>query len=595
MSTEPDVAFHERMAGWVGWGDSDPELGFRHGRVHGTSLAFELDIRIADVARFLADPEHWADAAGFIEAAALGGRRAASGAVSLLAADPGDARRRIMHYVLHTQAADGRRLRLDGFKYVKDEPGFDAWPDTTTLFVTLREEGEDTPALAAGRLAIGLGGFLSLFLGMFRRALRFNRPDWQRRVGGTWRYACFFAAALWTVYVAPKWQRWRQPRRLVPPQRPVPLFTLAGVPGATITTRYVQTDDGLTLALLRFQAEGTAAQPQGDAVLVHHGLTSSSDMFIMPEHHNLVQALHAAGFADVWCFDARTSARNVHNLRRHRDTLDDVALFDHPAAVQAVRAAIGPAARLHVIAHCVGALTFMMSLFGRQVEGIASVVCNSVALTPRVAWWSRLKLAVAPFLVEYVLSVPYVSPRWIEDPGLTRGELFARIVSWLHRECDQPACHMLSMMWGSGGPALFEHANLDPRTHARLGDLFGGTSMHYHRHIYAMVRRRFAGKFRRGEPRHAALPDDYFEYAREMDTPVLFLTGERNNVFADSNPHCYELLYALDPPAAAAGRYTLHVVRDYGHQDVFMGRDSARDVFPHLVAFLNRHRGGARP
>jgi hypothetical protein len=27
----------------------------------------------------------------------------------------------------------------------------------------------------------------------------------------------------------------------------------------------------------------------------------------------------------------------------------------------------------------------------------------------------------------------------------------------------------------------------------------------------------------------------------------------------------------------------------YGHQDVFMGRDSARDVFPWMVDFLRRH------
>ena len=32
---------------------------------------------------------------------------------------------------------------------------------------------------------------------------------------------------------------------------------------------------------------------------------------------------------------------------------------------------------------------------------------------------------------------------------------------------------MLSFMWGSGHPAMYEHANLLPETHERMGDLCG--------------------------------------------------------------------------------------------------------------------------
>jgi lysosomal acid lipase/cholesteryl ester hydrolase len=31
----------------------------------------------------------------------------------------------------------------------------------------------------------------------------------------------------------------------------------------------------------------------------------------------------------------------------------------------------------------------------------------------------------------------------------------------------------------------------------------------------------------------------------------------------------------------------------YGHQDPFMGKDVARDVFPHLLDFMSRHRDRA--
>ena len=39
-------------------------------------------------------------------------------------------------------------------------------------------------------------------------------------------------------------------------------------------------------------------------------------------------------------------------------------------------------------------------------------------------------------------------------------------------------------------------------------------------------------KYEMGKPEHAALPDDYFAYAREIETPVLLTTGADNKVFS---------------------------------------------------------------
>src|SRR5688500_5173308 len=132
----------------------------------------------------------------------------------------------------------------------------------------------------------------------------------------------------------------------------------------------------------------------GDAVLVIHGLTTSTDMFIMPEHENLVTHLLDRGY-DVWCFDFRMSNRHSYNLFKHRYTLDDIALYDYPAALEVMRQVIGDTP-IHVICHCLGSVSFLMSLFGKAVDGITSVVANSVGLTPRVPRWSRVKLQGSP-------------------------------------------------------------------------------------------------------------------------------------------------------------------------------------------------------
>ena len=363
----------------------------------------------------------------------------------------------------------------------------------------------------------------------------------------------------------------------------IALYTLEGVKDATVTTHYFSTADGLGLSLLRFNRDPDGVA--GDSVMIVHGLTTSTDMFIMPEHYNLVSYLLDNGYTDVWCLDMRMSNRHSYNLFPHRYTFDDVALFDYPPAVDVIRQHVGPDRRLHVIAHCLGSVSVMMSLFGGAITGIASMVVNSVALTPRVPTWSRIKLTGAPDVVERVLGFPNLNPRWSEDPTLTRGKIFSKIVSTFHRECDVPACHMLSLMWGSGWPALYSHDNLAEVTHRRGGDLYGPTSMHYYRHVRKML---VAGsrplKYDPGNPAHGALPDDYFAYAREIRTPVLMTTGENNKVFADSNIVCHEKLRA-----AGYEHGELVVYPGYGHQDVFMGEHVARDCFPAMLEFLRRH------
>lgn len=361
-------------------------------------------------------------------------------------------------------------------------------------------------------------------------------------------------------------------------EREIPLFTLDGVTDAEITTHWFWTEDRIGLSMVRFRR----GDP-GEAVLVIHGLTTSTDMFVMPEHYNLVSYLLDHGF-DVWCLDFRMSNRHSYNLFKHRYTMDDVALFDYPPALATMRQHIGDNP-IHVICHCLGANSFTMSLFAKAVDGVSSVIANSVALTPRVPRWSRVKLTAAPPLVEYVLGFPYLNPRWSEDPGLTRGELFSRAVSLFHRECDVPACHMLSLMWGTGWPALYSHDNLADITHRRGGDLYGATSMNYYRHVVKMVRAGGAVKYDRRDPKYARLPDDYFAHAAEIDTPVLFMTGEDNRVFTNSNVVCHERLERIVP-----GRHELHVFPGYGHQDPFMGERVDRDVFPRLLEFLEKHR-----
>ncbi len=360
-------------------------------------------------------------------------------------------------------------------------------------------------------------------------------------------------------------------------EHPIPLYTLDGVKNAEKSTHPFSTDDGLGLTLERFQRDEC-----DDVVVLIHGLTNSSDMFIMPEHYNLVSYLLDNGLTDVWCLDFRMSNRFSYNLYPNDYSIDDAALYDQPKAFEQIRAVVGEGKRIHVIAHCVGSLSFAMALAAGKIQGVSSYVSNSISLAAYIPPWSRFKITFFPFILERILDVAYVSPSWPTEPRLTRGKILSKVINLFHSECNEPACHMLSLMWGSGRPAVFEHENITDITHKRLKDLFGGTGLNYHRHVARMVSSdHSAVKAKRGDPKFSDMPDDYFEAGLGIETPILFMTGDRNRVFADSNIRCYERMQER-----GVNHHSLKVFEGYGHQDVFMGKHCDRDTFPAMLEFI---------
>jgi cholesterol oxidase len=590
-TVEPDVMtqptsrvyFTEEMKGYVTFGETDYDRGFRKGKEDDTFLMFHLTITAEDVGRFLTDPQHEASAVGYVRCPALGDDMPVENGIFNLFVDYTGRLDKRMIYRLYLNHEEEGPLTLSGFKVIQDDPGQDVWADTTTLFTRLLrghvgpEEEATAEVFASGIIHIYHRDFLKQIT-----TIRVEAPTLAEKSEAWLQFGKAFFGPLWEVYgsrvAGGQTQTIRYPREEDRSPREIPLYTHEGVKNAAHETITFNTEDDLGLSFERF----TRAECD-DVVMIAHGLTTSTDMFIMPEHYNLVSYLLDNGFTDVWSLDYRMSNRHSYNLTHHRMNMDDIALFDYPAAIATMRERIGDR-RIHVICHCLGAVSFTMSLFGKAVDGIASVIANSAALTPRVPAWSHLKLYVAPFFVEYVLGYPYLNPRWSYDPGLSSGKIFSKINSRFHRECNVPACHMLSLMWGSGHPALYSHENLADVTHRRGGDLYGGTSMNYYRHVRKMVRAGRAVKYDPSDPKYDRLPNDYFQYAREIETPVLFMTGEENRVFADSNVYCYQKLEELVP-----GRHELHVFPRYGHQDVFMGKTNHVDIFPRLLKFLDKH------
>lgn len=94
---------------------------------------------------------------------------------------------------------DGKPYFLAGRKHVHDDPGFDIWKDTTTLYTVLHE-GDDESGPIAG------AGILSLGVEALTRMVETMRPDGDGLEPAI-AFGKLFLGSLWETYGADKLRR----------------------------------------------------------------------------------------------------------------------------------------------------------------------------------------------------------------------------------------------------------------------------------------------------------------------------------------------------------------------------------------------------
>lgn len=330
------------------------------------------------------------------------------------------------------------------------------------------------------------------------------------------------------------------------------------------------TADGHDLNLVNVR--GRREPTRGPVVLVH-GAGVRGNIFRAPVERNLVDTLVDEGY-DVWLENWRASIEFEPN----EWTLDQAALYDHPAAVRAVVADTG-ADRVKAVIHCQGSTSFMMSVVAGLVPQVDTVVSNAVSLHPVVPRWSRFKIRYALPLVSRLLT--YFDPGWGDSPPDLRSKAITMMVKATHHECDNTACKLVSFTYGAGFPALWRHENLTAETHAEfIPREFGAVPMSFFKQMARCVQ---AGRLVSYEDL-PGLPRDYTAQEPQTDARFVFLTGDRNLCFLpESQRRTHDYLSRVTP-----GRSTLHVARGYSHLDLFLGRRAAQDVFPGIVEELDK-------
>jgi len=203
-TTDPDVTtveFTEEMKGFVTLGATDYEAGEKQGKADGNACMFHLTITTEDVERFVADPAHPGSTRGWVGCEVLGGRLAVEDGLFNLFVSSDDPDLTHMLYRLWFADGAGNPLTMSGHKNVKDDPGFDLWSDTSTLYIHILAGHVDADGEAGAEVVAA--GVLHIHLMDFARQLttfRAHGPTVEARARGLGSFGRLFLGDLWDIY-----------------------------------------------------------------------------------------------------------------------------------------------------------------------------------------------------------------------------------------------------------------------------------------------------------------------------------------------------------------------------------------------------------
>ncbi|MCB0706721.1 MAG: alpha/beta hydrolase [Saprospiraceae bacterium] len=348
-------------------------------------------------------------------------------------------------------------------------------------------------------------------------------------------------------------------------------YDVKNIEGCKYENYTLTTADGLQLKLARYYRSTSTP-----AVLLLHGLTSSSEMFLGEEYFNLTAYMLENGLEDVWLLDWRGSGTYKKDHLTLNNNVDEVAFYDIPLAVNFIQE--NTTEGLHIVAHCIGSMALAIGLATKKVKNVRSVILGNAGLFPKLNIGSMLRLYAMPQFTKSVLGVDHfvVDPEDVDFQDASM--LLMQASNFAQNQCENPSCKMLSLVWGAGHKnTLFNHDNFLPETHDKVHEYLGPVSLSYFRHIQKMLHH------------NAVLSLDgqtnYLDLASNINVPLLLAVGTENLCWYDSIQRFHELLNTFFEDVDQ----DLLEIPKYGHMDLFMGKNAYSDVFPQFLDFLKQH------
>ena len=198
------IRFTETMRGFFSTSvrDGRYEDGEMAGQAENNAFAFTLTITADDVNVLVNDPQHPAGMAGTATAATISPdpMTVSNGVFNLFVDDPDSVDTKLMKYAMTLTTTAGRVLYFSGFKVVHKDTALQAWPETSTLYTTIRDGANNTaPILGQGILHILPADFQKQMQTLEEPGAA--NPAEQLQAAAT--FGQYFAQVTWRAYGGP--------------------------------------------------------------------------------------------------------------------------------------------------------------------------------------------------------------------------------------------------------------------------------------------------------------------------------------------------------------------------------------------------------
>jgi cholesterol oxidase len=191
------ISFHEVMSGGFVLGATDLEEGEKKGRMEGSVMTMHAAIAIQDLDLFLREPGHPGGLTGTLDFTPFGAGLPATSGLFNLFSPTDDPKLKLMVYEMGFQH-DGRSYYLAGQKNVRQDPIFDLWKATTTLYSKLHEGTDKSgPVVGAGILSLGARQLIDMMATMKAP----GAATFTERSEAMAKFGRFFLGELWDTYV----------------------------------------------------------------------------------------------------------------------------------------------------------------------------------------------------------------------------------------------------------------------------------------------------------------------------------------------------------------------------------------------------------
>ncbi len=324
---------------------------------------------------------------------------------------------------------------------------------------------------------------------------------------------------------------------------------------------FATADDGWRVALHRYLPAADAPRRRHPVILCH-GLAANRVGFDLAPEVSLSRRLAALGF-DVFALELRghgdSDPASLRGARRWGFSFDDYLRRDVPAAIDAVRTLTG-APRVHWVGHSMGGIL----LYAHLASGGAATLASGTAIGSSL---------------DYSASAS----------GFHRTLKLRRLGAYIPA-VPLGGAMVLSAPWAGRFGSSFERFNLWPENVApQLVRTLHASAFHT---VSTAVLLQLATAFEPGGLRSADGTRRYLDDLRaaKVETPVLALAADRDE---QCPPGATEVtLDALRGPTRLVEHGLAHGHGShYGHFDLVIGRQAAREVWPTLEAWLIEHDG----